>query len=69
MARNFRELEAEMPLEVLQRSKARALEMMLELLQQQTADEMTLADLRRVVQALGGKLEVVARLPGGDIQL
>ena len=32
-------------------------------------DDMKIGTLRRIVQALGGDLELVAHLPGGDIRL
>lgn len=96
MARNFRELEATMPAESLARSRARAKEMLAELLlgevrkmagltQEQLAaklgikqptlsrlesqDDMQVSTLRRLVHALGGELEIIAHLPGGDIRL
>lgn len=96
MARKFRELEDRMPPESLARAKARAKEMMAEMLlgeirksvgltQEQLAeslgikqptlsrlesqDDMQISTLRRLVEALGGELEIVARLPGGEIRL
>jgi DNA-binding XRE family transcriptional regulator len=96
MARNFRELEARMPAESLARSRARAKEMLAELLlgevrkmsgltQEQLAaklgikqptlsrlesqDDMQISTLRRLIHALGGELEIIAHLPGGDIRL
>jgi transcriptional regulator with XRE-family HTH domain len=96
MARNFRELESKMPAEAVARAKARAKDMMSEMLlaeirkaagltQEQVAsslgikqptlsrlesqDDMQISTLRRLVQALGGELEIIAQLPGGDIRL
>lgn len=96
MARNFHELEAKMPPESLVRAKARAKEMMAEMLlaeirksvgltQEQLAaslgikqptlsrlesqDDMQISTLRRLIRALGGELEIIAHLPGGEIRL
>ncbi|MGA2031274.1 MAG: XRE family transcriptional regulator [Thermoguttaceae bacterium] len=96
MARNFRELEARMPPESLSRAKARAKEMMAEMLlaevrkaggltQQELAtslgikqptlsrlesqNDMQISTLRCLIQALGGQLEIIAHMPGGDIRL
>jgi len=32
-------------------------------------DDMQIGTLRRVIEALGGQLEIVARLPGGEIRV
>lgn len=32
-------------------------------------DDMQISTLNRIIEALGGKLELVAHLPGGDIRL
>lgn len=96
MARKFRELEAKMPRESLVRAKARAKEMMAEMMlaeirktvgltQEELAallgikqptlsrlesqDDMYVSTLRRLVEGLGGQLEIIAHLPGGDIRL
>jgi transcriptional regulator with XRE-family HTH domain len=96
MARNFKELEAKMRPESLVRAKARAKEMMAEMLlseirrevgltQEELAasvgikqptlsrlesqDDMQVSTLRRLIQALGGELELIAHLPGGAIRI
>jgi transcriptional regulator with XRE-family HTH domain len=35
----------------------------------ESQDDMQISTLRRIVEALGGELEIVARLPGGRISL
>lgn len=96
MTRKFTELEARMPPDSLARAKARAKEMMAEMLlseirqavgltQEELAaalgikqpslsrlesqDDMQVSTLRRLIRALGGELEIVARLPGGVIRI
>lgn len=96
MARKFRELEDRMAPASLARAKARAKDMMVEMLlgeirksvgltQEQLAeslgikqptlsrlesqDDMQISTLRRLIEALGGELEIIARLPGGEIRL
>jgi DNA-binding XRE family transcriptional regulator len=96
MAQNFRELEAKMPPESRARAKARAKEMMAEMLlaevrkqvgltQEELAaslgikqptlsrlesqDDMQISTLQRLIRGLGGDLEIIAHLPGGDIRL
>lgn len=32
-------------------------------------DDMQISTLRRLIEALGGELEIIARLPGGEIRL
>jgi transcriptional regulator with XRE-family HTH domain len=32
-------------------------------------DDMQISTLRRIIQALGGELELIAHMPGGDIRL
>jgi transcriptional regulator with XRE-family HTH domain len=32
-------------------------------------DDMQISTLRRVIEALGGELEIIAHLPGGDVRL
>jgi len=34
-----------------------------------TCEDMKLSTLRRLIHALGGELELIVRLPGGDIRL
>lgn len=85
-----------MPPESLSRAKARAKEMMAEMLlaevrkaggltQQELAtslgikqptlsrlesqNDMQISTLRCLIQALGGQLEIIAHMPGGDIRL
>jgi transcriptional regulator with XRE-family HTH domain len=96
MARNFRELEQKMPPESLARAKARAKEMMAEMLlaeirksvgltqedlaaqlgikqptlsKLESQDDIQVSTLRRLIRALGGDLELIAHLPGGDIRI
>lgn len=96
MARNFSELEAKMPPESRARAKARAKELMADMLlseirkavgltQEELAEtlgikqptlsrlesqgDMQISTLRRLIHALGGELEIIARLPGGVIRL
>jgi transcriptional regulator with XRE-family HTH domain len=96
MAKNFRELEAKMRPESLARAKARAREVMAEMLlaevrkavgltqdevaatlgikqptlsRLESQDDMQISTLRRLIEALGGKLEIIAHLPKGDIRL
>ena len=96
MARSFRELETKMRPESLARAKARARELMAEMLlaevrksvgltQEEVAeslgikqptlsrlesqDDMHISTLRRLIHALGGELEIVVHMPGGDIRL
>ena len=96
MARSFRELETKMRPESLARAKARAREMMAEMLlaevrkavgltQEEVAaslgikqptlsrlesqGDMHISTLRRLIRALGGELEIVVHMPGGDIRL
>lgn len=35
----------------------------------ESQDDMQISTLRRLIQALGGELEIIAHLPGGDIRL
>ncbi|MBS0208593.1 MAG: helix-turn-helix transcriptional regulator [Planctomycetes bacterium] len=94
--KNFRELKDKLPVEVRARAKARAKEMIAEMLlaeirqsvgltQEQLAAALGVAQptlsrlesqhdiqvstLRRLVNALGGTLELVAHLPGGTIRI
>jgi len=96
MARNFQELEAKLPPESLARAKARAKEMLAEMLlaeirktvgltqedlaaqlgikqptlsKLESQDDMQVSTLRRLIHALGGELELIAHLPGGDIRI
>jgi transcriptional regulator with XRE-family HTH domain len=96
MAKNFRELEAKMDPEHRAWAKARAKEMMAEMLlaeirrltgqtqedvaaklgikqptlsRLESQDDMQVSTLRRLIEALGGKLEIVAHLPKGDIRI
>ena len=96
MKKNFNELKAGMKPERLERSKARAKEMMAEMLlaeirrqtgltQEELAQnlgikqptlsrlesqtDMQISTLQRLVEGLGGSLELVAHLPGADIRI
>jgi len=96
MARKFQELEQKLPPESLARAKARAKEMMAEMLlaeirksvgltqedlaaqlgikqptlsKLEAQDDMQVSTLSRLIQALGGELELIAHLPGGDIRI
>ena len=35
----------------------------------ESQDDMQISTLRRLIQALGGELELIAHLPGGDIRI
>ena len=96
MARNFKELEAKMSHAALAWARARAKEIMAEMLlaeirksvgltqedlaatlgitqpslsKLENQDDMQISTLRRLVQALGGDLEIIAHLPRGDIRI
>lgn len=96
MARSFRNLQAKMDPQRLARAKARAKDMMAEMLlaeirkqagltQEELArslgikqpslskleaqPDMQISTLIRIIQALGGELELVAHMPGGDIRI
>ena len=96
MARKFQELRDRMSPERRAKSKARAKEMMTEMLlseirketgltqddlaesleikqpslsKLESSTDMQISTLRRIVEALGGKLELIAHLPGSDIRL
>jgi hypothetical protein len=82
MARNFKELEAKMRPEVQTRAKARAKEMIGEMLlaaapgikqpslsRLESQHDMQVSTLQRLVKALGGELELIAHLPAGTIRI
>ena len=96
MARNFRELEAKMPVDSVARAQARAKGVLGEMVlgelrrhagltQEEVAarlgirqpslskieseDDMQITTLNRLVEALGGKLEIIVHMPKGDIRL
>jgi DNA-binding XRE family transcriptional regulator len=96
MARNFRELEDRMRPEARARAKARAKQVMAEILLSQIREaagltqeevaatlgirqptlsrmesqgDMQVGTLQRLVNALGGELELIAHLPGRDIRI
>ena len=96
MARKFRELENKMAPESRTRAKARAREMMTEMLlselrksagvtqeelasslgikqptlsRMESQSDMQISTLRRVIESLGGELEIIAHLPEGDVRL
>ena len=94
--KKFEELEKQMGPERLARAKAKAKEMMAEMLlaeirkeagftqedlaetlgvkqpslsKLESQDDMQISTLRRLIQALGGQLELIAHMPGGDIRI
>jgi predicted transcriptional regulator len=96
MARNFKELEQTMKPESLAHAKARAKEMMAEMLlaeirknvgltqedlaaqlgikqptlsKLESQNDIQVSTLQRLIRALGGELELIAHLPGGDIRI
>ncbi len=96
MERNFRELENNMAPESRASAKARAREMMTEMLlselrksagvtqeelasslgikqptlsRMESQSDMQISTLRRVIESLGGELEIIAHLPDGDVRL
>jgi transcriptional regulator with XRE-family HTH domain len=96
MARNFRELEARMSPERLDRAEIIAKKIMADMLlaeirkqvgltQEELAaslkikqpslsklesqDDMQISTLSRIIEALGGELELIAHLPGGDVRI
>lgn len=96
MARSFKELEAKMAPASVARARARAKEMMAEMLlaeirkevgltqadlaaslgikqpslsKLESQGDMQISTLRRLIEALGGELELIAHLPGGDIRI
>jgi len=96
MKKKFSELQAQMDPKRLDRSRARAKEMMAEMLlaeirkqtgltQEELAEnlgikqpslsklesqsDMQISTLHRVIEALGGNLELVAHLPSGDVRI
>ena len=96
MARKFTELEAKMAPDRLARAKARAREVMAEMLlgeirrevgltqedlaealgikqpslsKLESQDDMQISTLRRLIRALGGDLELIAHMPGGDVRI
>ena len=96
MAKNFRELERQMGPERTQQAKARAKDIMAEMLlaeirreagftqeeiskalgikqpslsKLEAQDDMQISTLQRLIQALGGQLELIAHMPGGDVRI
>lgn len=96
MARKYKELRDQMPLERRTQAEMRAKDMMAEMflaeIRKQAGltqldlasvlgikqpslsklegqDDMQISTLRRLVEALGGELELVAKLPGGTVRL
>lgn len=94
--KKFEELEKQMGPERLARAKAKAKEMMAEMLlaeirkeagftqedlaatlgvkqpslsKLESQDDMQISTLQRLIQALGGQLELIAHMPGGDIRI
>ena len=96
MAKNFENLEKQMNPERLSRAKAKAKEVMAEMLlaeirkeagftqediaktigikqpslsKLESQDDIQVSTLQRLIQALGGQLELIAHMPGGDIRI
>ena len=61
MAKNFSELRAKMSPEAREKSRAMAEEMLIEM-----EKPLTINNLRRQVELMGGKLEIAARWPDGS---
>ncbi len=96
MKKNFNELQAKMDPERLARSRARAKDLMAEMLlseirrqvgmtqedlgeamgikqpsvsKLESQSDMQISTLQQLIAALGGSLEIVAHLPGGDVRI
>jgi transcriptional regulator with XRE-family HTH domain len=96
MAHNFNKLKKGMKPKNLRKSRAKAKEMMVEMLlaeirkeagftqediaralkikqpslsKLESQDDMQISTLQRLIGALGGHLELIAHMPGGDIQI
>lgn len=96
MAHNFDKLKKGMKPQNLRKARAKAKEMMAEMLlaeirkeagftqediahvlkikqpslsKLESQDDMQISTLQRLIQALGGQLELIAHMPGGDIQI
>jgi DNA-binding XRE family transcriptional regulator len=96
MAHNFDKLKKGMKPHNLRKARAKAKEMMAEMLlveirkeagftqediakalkikqpslsKLESQDDMQISTLQRLIQALGGQLELIAHMPGGDIQI
>jgi transcriptional regulator with XRE-family HTH domain len=96
MAHNFDKLKKDMKPGNLRKARAKAKEMMAEMLlaeirkeagftqediaralkikqpslsKLESQDDMQISTLQRLIQALGGHLELIAHMPGGDIQI
>lgn len=94
--KKFEELERQMNPESLARAKAKAKEVMAEMLlaeirkeagftqediakkigikqptlsKLESQDDIQISTLQRLIQALGGQLELIAHMPGGDIRI
>lgn len=72
-----KELMAEMLLAEIRRSTGRTQEEVAEILgvkqptlsRMESQDDMQISTLRRLIEALGGELEIIAHLPKGDIRI
>jgi DNA-binding XRE family transcriptional regulator len=96
MAKKFEKLEKKMDPKRLSRAKAKAKEVMAEMLlaeirkeagftqediartigikqpslsKLESQDDIQVSTLQRLIQALGGQLEMIAHMPGGDIRI
>ena len=96
MAKKFENLEKQMDPKRLSRAKAKAKEVMAEMLlaeirkeagftqediartigikqpslsKLESQDDIQVSTLQRLIQALGGQLEMIAHMPGGDIRI
>lgn len=96
MAKNFKNLEKQMDSKRLARAKAKAKEVMAEMLlaeirkeagftqkdiaetigvkqpslsKLESQDDIQVSTLQRLIKALGGQLELIAHMPGGDIRI
>ena len=71
MAHEFSKLEAAMSPDSIKRSKMMAHQMTVDLLHSQleSQPEMQFSPLRRLIESLGGNLELIAHLPEGDVRI
>lgn len=96
MAKKFENLEKKMNPKRVKQAKARAIEVMAEMLlaeirkeagftqedlaktigvkqpslsKLESQDDIQISTLQRLIQALGGQLELIAHMPGGDIRI
>jgi len=71
MAKNFSELEAKMSPESIERSNQYAHELKIQMLNMalESQSDMQVSTLQRLIEALGGNLELIAHLPEGDVRI